>query len=180
MRKHFDLTITDTGCGFARKTAAIAAEAATDGIYVVRTSLSAQVLDDAATVRSYKSLAQVERAFRCIKTVDLQVRPVHHRLAERVRAHVFLCMLAYYLEWHMRQHLAPMLFEETDKEAAEAGRKSAVAKAQRSQTALIKQTTGVTPDGLPCIASARCWPIWRPWRAIPSSPRSPHIICSPC
>ena len=149
MRKHFDLTITDTGFGFARKTAAIAAEAATDGIYVVRTSLSAQVLDDAATVRSYKSLAQVERAFRCIKTVDLQVRPVHHRLAERVRAHVFLCMLAYYLEWHMRQHLAPMLFDETDKEAAEAGRKSVVAKAQRSQTALTKQTTGVTPDGLP-------------------------------
>ena len=120
MAKHFDLDITDTSFSFARKTAEIAAEAATDGLYVVRTSLPAEVLDDAATVRSYKSLALVERAFRCIKTVDLQVRPVYHWLADRVRAHVFLCMLAYYLEWHMRQRLAPMLFDDTDKEAAEA------------------------------------------------------------
>ena len=134
---------------FARKTAEIAAEAATDGIYVVRTSLPADVLDDAATVRSYKSLSLVERAFRCIKTVDLQIRPVYHWLADRVRAHVFLCMLAYYLEWHMRQRLAPMLFDDTDKEAAEATRPSVVAPAQRSQAAIRKQTTGVTPDGLP-------------------------------
>src|SRR4051795_4459372 len=87
--------------------------------------------------------------FRCIKTVDLQVRPVYHRLADRVRAHVFLCMLAYYLEWHMRQRLAPMLFDDTDKEAAEALRASVVAKAQRSPAAVQKQTTGLTPDGLP-------------------------------
>ena len=106
-------------------------------------------LDDAATVRSYKSLALVERAFRCIKTVDLQVRPVHHWLADRVRAHVFLCMLAYYLEWHMRQRLAPMLFDDTDKEAAEALRASVVAPAQRSPAAVTKQTTGLTEDGLP-------------------------------
>ena len=105
--------------------------------------------DDAATVRSYKSLAFVERAFRCIKTVDLQVRPVYHWLADRVRAHVFLCMLAYYLEWHMRQRLAPMLFDDTDKEAAEALRASAVAQAQRSPAAVQKQTTGLTEDGLP-------------------------------
>jgi hypothetical protein len=91
----------------------------------------------------------VERAFRCIKTVDLQVRPVHHWLADRVRAHVFLCMLAYYLEWHMRQKLAPLLFDDMDKEAAEAARKSVVAKAQRSQSARKKQSTGVTPEGLP-------------------------------
>ena len=103
MRKHFDLDITDTSFSFARKTTEIAAEAATDGIYVVRTSLPTDVLDDATTVRSYKSLSLVERAFRCIKTVDLHVRPVYHWLADRVRAHVFLCMLAYYLEWHMRQ-----------------------------------------------------------------------------
>ena len=102
MRKHFDLAITDHSFGFARKTAEIAAEAATDGIYIVRTGLPTDVLDDAATVRSYKSLSQVERAFRCIKTVDLHVRPIYHWLADRVRAHVFLCMLAYYLEWHMR------------------------------------------------------------------------------
>jgi hypothetical protein len=149
MRKHFDLEITDTSFSFARKIDAIDAEAATDGIYIVRTSLAADVLDDAATVRSYKSLAQVERAFRCIKTVDLQVRPVHHWLAERVRAHVFLCMLAYYLEWHMRRALAPLLFDDTDKDAAEAARQSVVAKAQRSRGAIRKQTTGVTPDGLP-------------------------------
>lgn len=146
MRKHFDLTITDASFNFARKVDAIAAEAATDGIYIVRTNLAAEVLDDAATVRSYKSPSQVERAFRCIKTVDLQVRPVHHWLAGRVRAHVFLCMLAYYLEWHMRQKLAPLLFDDTDKDAAEAARKSVVGKAQRS-------------------------PISRRWRAIPSLPR---------
>jgi hypothetical protein len=115
----------------------------------VRTSLASGVLDDAAAVRSYKSLSQVERAFRCIKTVDLQVRPVHHWLADRVRAHVFLCMLAYYLEWHMRRKLAPLLFDDTDKDAAEAERESVVAKAQRSPAAIRKQTTGLTPDGLP-------------------------------
>jgi hypothetical protein len=149
MAKHFDLDITDTRFSFTRKIAEITAEAASDGIYVVRTSLPAETFDDAATVRSYKSLALVERAFRCIKTVDLQVRPVHHWLAERVRAHVFLCMLAYYLEWHMRQRLAPMLYDDTDKEAAEALRKSVVAPAQRSPAAVKKQTTGLTEDGLP-------------------------------
>src|SRR5271157_2858779 len=149
MAKHFDLDITDTAFSFARKTAEIAAEAATDGVYVIRTSLPVEAFDDAATVRSYKSLAFVERAFRCIKTVDLHVRPVYHRLADRVRAHVFLCMLAYYLEWHMRRRLAPMLFDDTDKEAAEALRASVVAQAQRSPAAVQKQTTGLTPDGLP-------------------------------
>jgi len=149
MAKHFDLDITDAAFSFARKTAEIAAEAATDGVYVIRTSLPKEAFDDAATVRSYKSLAFVERAFRCIKTVDLHVRPVYHRLADRVRAHVFLCMLAYYLEWHMRQRLAPMLFDDTDKEAAEALRASVVAQAQRSPAAVQKQTTGLTPDGLP-------------------------------
>jgi transposase len=149
MRKHFDLAITEQSFAFTRKAAEIAAEAATDGIYIVRTSLTADVLDDTATVRSYKSLSQVERAFRCIKTVDLHVRPIYHWLADRVRAHVFLCMLAYYLEWHMRRKLAPMLFDDTDKQAAEAARASVVAPAQRSEAAIRKQTTGLTPDGLP-------------------------------
>lgn len=99
--------------------------------------------------RSYKSLALVERAFRCLKTVDLQVRPVYHWLADRVRAHVLLCMLAYYLEWHMRQGLAPMLFEDADKQAADTLRTSVVAQAQRSPTAVQKQTTKLSPDGLP-------------------------------
>lgn len=149
MAKHFELAIADAAFSFARKTDEVAAEAASDGIYVVRTSLPAAVLDDAATVRSYKSLSLVERAFRCLKTVDLQVRPVHHWLADRVRAHVCLCMLAYYLEWHMRQRLAPMLFDDTDKPAAEALRPSVVAQAQRSPAAVAKQTTGLTQDGLP-------------------------------
>jgi hypothetical protein len=149
MAKHFDLAITDTSFGFARKRDAIAAEAATDGLYVVRTSLPAETFDDAATVRSYKSLAQVERACRCIKTVDLQIRPVHHWLADRVRAHVFLCMLAYYLEWHMRRLLAPLLFDDTDRAAAEALRTSVVAQAQRSPKAVTKLTTGLTEEGLP-------------------------------
>ena len=149
MRKHFDLAITDTGFSLTRKADAITAEAATDGIYIVRTSLAAELLDDAATVRSYKSLSQVERAFRCIKTVDLHVRPVHHWLADRVRAHVFLCMLAYYLEWHMRRKLAQLLFDDTDREAAESLRKSIVASARRSPEAIRKQNTGITLDGLP-------------------------------
>jgi hypothetical protein len=149
MAKHFELAIGDAAFSFARKTAAIAAEAATDGLYVVRTSLPEATLGDAAAVRSYKSLARVERAFRCIKTVDLQVRPVHHWLAERVRAHVFLCMLAYYVEWHMRQRLAPMLFDDTDRDGAEAMRTSVVAPAQRSPAARAKDATGLTADGLP-------------------------------
>jgi transposase len=149
MKKHFDLDITDETFSFARKTAEIAAEAATDGLYVVRTSLPEQTFGDYDTVRSYKSLAVVERAFRCIKTVDLNVRPVYHWLEGRVRAHVFLCMLAYYLEWHMRQCLAPMLFDDTNKHGAEALRSSVVAQAQRSKAAVKKHTTGVTPDGLP-------------------------------
>jgi hypothetical protein len=114
----------------------------------LRTSLAEATLGDAETVRSYKSLSLVERAFRCLKTVDLHVRPVYHWLEGRVRAHLFLCMLAYYLEWHRRQCLAPMLFEDSDKEAAEAGRKSVVAQAQRSKAAMRKQTTGLTEDGL--------------------------------
>jgi hypothetical protein len=147
--KHFNLDIADASFSFTRKTTEIAAEAAIDGIYVVRTNLPVETCDDATTVRSYKSLALVERAFRCLKTVDLQVRPVYHWLADRVRAHVILCMLAYYLEWHMRQNLAPMLFEDSDKQAAEALRTSVMAQAQRSPAAVQKQTTKSTPDGLP-------------------------------
>jgi hypothetical protein len=149
MAKHFALDITDTSFSFARKTDEITVEAALDGLYVVRTSLPAAALDDTATVRSYKSLSLVERAFRCIKTVDLQIRPIYHWLADRVRAHVFVCMLAYYLEWHMRQRLAPMLYDDTDKDAGEAQRSSIVAKAERSPAAVTKQTTGRTEDGLP-------------------------------
>jgi Transposase DDE domain len=149
MAKHFELTITDDRFSFARKTVAITAEAALDGLYVVRTSLPAETLDDTGTVRAYKSLAAVERAFRCLKTVDLQVRPIYHWLANRVRAHLFLCMLAYHVEWHLRARLAPMLYDDADKEAAAAARASIVAKAQRSPAAIAKQATGRAADGLP-------------------------------
>ena len=108
---------------------------------MLRTSLPAQQADTAATVRAYKSLAQVERAFRCIKTVDLELRPVFHWTAPRVRAHVLLCMLAYYLEWHMRKPLAPMLFDDHDRAAAEAERVSPVAKAKVSKAAYRKAST---------------------------------------
>ena len=149
MAKHFTLTIADSDLSFARKLDEIDDEARLDGIYVIRTSLPVKALDDSASVRAYKSLAQVERAIRSIKTVDLQVRPIFHWAAPRVCAHVCLCMLAYYVEWHMRRRLAPMLYDDADKQAAEALRTSVVAKAQRSPSALAKQRYGTTPDGLP-------------------------------
>ena len=147
--KHFDLAITDDAFRFARNTAAIAAEAALDGFYVVRTNLPAATLDDAGAVRAYKSLAQVERAFRSLKGIDLRIRPLFHWLTGRVRAHVFLCLLAYHVEWHMRRALAPMLYEDDDRAGAEALRESVVRPAQRSPSALSKQTRGITADGLP-------------------------------
>src|SRR4051795_1111118 len=140
--KHFALTITDDAFRFSRKESAIAAEAALDGFYVVRTNLPAATLDDAGTVRAYKSLAQVERAFRSLKGIDLRIRPLFHWLAPRVRAHVFLCLLAYHVEWHMRRKLAPMLYEDDDRAATEALRESIVRPAQRSPAALSKQTRG--------------------------------------
>ena len=149
MAKHFRLTITDTSFAFARIEDAIAGEAALDGFYVLRTNVPADSLDAAATVRAYKSLAHVERAFRTIKTVELDVRPIHHRLAGRVRAHVFLCMLAYYLIWHMRRTLAPILFDDHDREAAAAARASPVAKASVSPAARAKAAHKRTQDGRP-------------------------------
>jgi hypothetical protein len=138
MAKHFETDIKDHSFSFTRKAEAIAEQAKLDGIYVVRTSLAAELADAATTVRSYKSLARVERAFRCMKTVDLELRPVFHWTAGRVRAHVLLCMLAYYLEWHMRQKLAPLLFDDHDRPAAEAQRTSPVAKAEPSPAARRK------------------------------------------
>lgn len=152
MAKHLKLTITDDHFAFARDSEAIAKEAALDGIYVIRTNLPKDTISDEGAVRAYKSLAQVERAFRALKTVDLQIRPLYHRLAPRVRAHVFLCMLAYHVEWHMRQKLAPMLYDETDREAAEALRESVVAKAKRSPAARAKQAKRRTEDGLPVLS----------------------------
>jgi hypothetical protein len=147
--KHFTWSVTATDFDFARNPASIDAEARLDGIYVLRTGLPRAALDSTAVVAAYKSLARVERAFRSTKTVDLEVRPVFHYAGDRVRAHVFLCMLAYYLEWHMRQALAPILFDDHDRAAAQAKRPSPVAKAQVSPAAKRKATIKRTDDGLP-------------------------------
>lgn len=147
MAKHFAITITDTSFTYARKPASIAAEAALDGIYVLRTSVPEDVLGAEDTVRAYKDLAKVERAFRCLKTVDLHVRPIHHRLEERVRAHVFLCMLAYCVEWHLRRVWAPLLFAEDDPSGAAARRGSPVQPAVPSARAEAKARTKKTPTG---------------------------------
>jgi hypothetical protein len=124
-------------------------EAALDGVYVIRTNVPARHLDAEAAVAAYKSLSTVERAFRSYKTVDLEVRPIHHYAERRVRAHIFLCMLAYYVEWHMRRALAPILFDDHDRASARAERRSIVAPAQRSAAAKAKARTGRTEDGLP-------------------------------
>ena len=147
MAKHFELKITNTALSWQRKQDAISAEAALDGLYVIRTSLSAQQLDAPAAVAAYKSLAHVERAFRSIKTVDLHVRPVFHYNTERVRAHVFLCMLAYYVQWHMRERLKPMLFDDEHLDEASASRASPVIKAVRSEQAKAKDATKRADDG---------------------------------
>ena len=149
MAKHFDLEIQEEAFGYRRKPESIAAEAALDGLYVVRTSLPEGELDAAGAVRAYKRLSVVERAFRSLKTVDLKVRPVFHWTANRVRAHVFLCMLAYYVEWHMRQRLRPLLFDDHDPAAAEAARTSIVAPAQVSEAAREKARSKRTANGLP-------------------------------
>ena len=149
MAKHFAVTITDDDFSFERDSAQIDAEAALDGVYVVRTSLKPEVLDATSTVRAYKQLANAERAFRSLKSIDLEVRPIHHRRPHRVRAHVFLCMLAYYLEWHMRQALKPILFDDHDRPGADAARTSIVAKAKRSKAADGKAAAKRTKDGLP-------------------------------
>jgi hypothetical protein len=152
MAKHFRLTITEHELSFERDEAAIAAEARLDGIYVLRTSLSSEQLDAAGTVRAYKSLAHVERAFRSLKSIDLAVRPVFHWTEPRVRAHVFLCLLAYYLEWHMRGALAPVLFYDHDRATAAAQRASPVAPAEISPAARRKAATKLTQTGEPATS----------------------------
>ena len=147
MAKHFELQISDGSFSFTRKHEAIAAEAALDGIYIIRTSVEAARMEAADCVRNYKALANVERAFRSLKTVDLKVRPIHHRTADRVRAHILLCMLAYYVEWHMREAWRELLFADTD-QAAKATR-DPVAPAQRSQQAQDKVVSRTVADGTP-------------------------------
>ena len=149
MAKHFQLVIEDADFRFERKQSQIHAEAALDGIYVIRTSVLPEAASAEQAVRHYKSLSMVERVFRSTKSVDLKVRPIHHYLADRVRAHILLCMLAYYVEWHMRRALAPILFDDHDPAAAQAQRASIVAPATRSPKALHKAQSKRTEDGLP-------------------------------
>lgn len=130
---------------FARNTDSIAAEAALDGVYIIRTSLRSTQMDAAECVRSYKALANVERAFRCLKSVDLKVRPIHHRLADRVRAHILLCMLAYYVQWHMREAWRELMFADTEQQAKAA--RDPVAPARRSPAALTKVARHTLDDG---------------------------------
>ena len=159
--KHFDIEITDQALRYQRREAAIAAEQRLDGVYVVRTSVGAERLGAAQAVLAYKSLARVERAFRCLKTVDLQIRPIYHRLGPRVRAHVFLCVLAYYAEWHMRRDWAPLLYGEDDPAGAQAARSSPVQPARKSPRARAKAARGQTPTGTSCMISEACWRTWR-------------------
>jgi hypothetical protein len=143
--KHFQLTIADGRFDYARDEPAIREEAALDGFYVLRTSVAADTLTPQAVVRAYKLLAHAERAFRAMKSPELEIRPIHHRLEQRVRAHVFLCMLAYLIRFELEQRLAPLLFTD-DSPLAPA---DPVASAQRSQPAKKKAASKTTEDGLP-------------------------------
>jgi DDE family transposase len=143
VKKHFDVQITDSTFTYERKTDQITAEAALDGIYVLRTSVTDSELDSGEVVRSYKQLKVVERAFRTFKGPELQIRPIHHRLEDRVRAHVFLCMLAYYLTWHLRQAWTPLLFHDEHPPT----QPNPVAKADRSRSAQHKAQTKRTTTG---------------------------------
>lgn len=146
--KHFQLSIGNGLLQWSRRTESIQREAALDGVYVVRTSEESRRCSAADAVRRYKSLAQVERAFRCLKGIDLRIRPIHHRSANHVRAHILICMLAYYVEWHMRRALAPLLFE--DEELPRHRRqRDPVAPPQPSASALQKKLARVTADGFP-------------------------------
>ena len=147
--KHFHFEIGEESFRYQRKAEKIAEEQALDGLYVIRTNIGAETLDTESAVLAYKGLSVVERAFRCLKTVDLKLRPIYHRLPDRVRAHALICMLAYYVEWHLRRKLAPLLFDDDDLGAKEPQRDSIVAPAQRSPKALRKAQSKQTDDAWP-------------------------------
>ena len=150
--KHFELQIGENSLKWTRKQEGIDAEAALDGLYIIRTSVSAAQMTVPDCVRHYKSLATVERAFRSLKTVDLKVRPIHHRLADRVRAHIFLCLLAYYVEWHLREAWRELMF--ADAEQADKGARDPVAPAKRSAAAELKARSHTLADGAPAHSFA--------------------------
>jgi hypothetical protein len=152
MAKHFVVEIADGYLSWQRRIDQIEHEARLDGIYVIRTSVPAEHLDAVETVQAYKDLSRIERAFRSLKTVDLEIRPIRHWMAQRVRAHVFLCMLAYHVEWFLREALAPLLFHDTDLDAARAERTSPVAKTEPSEAAKAKKETKRSTDGHPVMS----------------------------
>jgi transposase len=183
--KHFEVTIGDGQFGYARRIEAIEGEAELDGLYVIRTSESSRNVSAEDTVRSYKNLAQVERAFRTLKGLDLQIRPIHHHSEDRVRAHIFLCLLAYYVEWQMRQALAPLLFDD-ETLAMERKNRDPVAPAKPSASAKRKKAVRVTEDGLPVHSfstlmvelATRCRNRCR-LKADPQSPSFTRILTPP-
>jgi len=147
MAKHYELTIQDGRFEFSRNDKSIEQEKALDGIYIIRTSEPKKRLSAKNTVRQYKNLSRVERAFRTLKGIDLRVRPIYHRTSDHVRAHIFLCLLAYYVEWHMRQALAPLLFDDEELDT-QRRRRDPVARAEPSPSAKRKKSRRKTPDGL--------------------------------
>ncbi len=170
MGKHFHTTITDTTFTYRRDQTRIDAEAALDGIYVLRTSIDPDTLDPAAIVDSYKNLANVERDFRIIKTDDLDLRPIHHRLDDRVKAHVLICLLACYLIWHLRKAWAPMTF--TDEHPPQ--RDNPVAPRSVPTTPIPKPPANTTPTATRYAASAACSTTWPPSPATSPLPRRQH------
>ncbi|MCH8146426.1 MAG: IS1634 family transposase [Planctomycetes bacterium] len=147
--KHFVLDIGEERFSYRRDENKIAQETALDGLYVIRTSVASETMGSEDVVRAYKDLAKVERAFRCFKTMDLKIRPIYHWLDDRIGTHVFLCMMAYYVEWHMRKKLAPILFDDHERAEAERDRKSIVAPAPRSKVAARKDQRKRTDDDEP-------------------------------
>ena len=145
VNKYYNLEITEEGFSYQRKLELIAQETALDGVYVLRTSLESTLMDAATTVKAYKSLSQVEEAFRCYKSIDLKVRPIYHYKGDRVKAHIFLCMLAYYVEWHLKQCLAPLLFEDEEIDDGSLN----VIKASRSESVQSKERKKRNQENLP-------------------------------
>lgn len=182
MAKHFALDISDGRLSFQRRAERIEEEARLDGIYVIRTSMPAEHLAAAETVQAYKDLSHVERAFRSMKTVDLAIRPIRHWTAERVRAHVFLCMLAYHAEWHLRDALAPLLFHDTDLHAARAERTSPVAATEPSDAAKAKKATKRSADGERVMSFdgllAHLGTLTRNTMRVPSQPKHRFTLCA--
>ncbi|WP_420065261.1 IS1634 family transposase [Microcystis aeruginosa] len=145
VNKYYNLEITEEGFSYQRQRELIAQETALDGVYVLRTSLESTLMDAATTVKAYKSLSQVEEAFRCYKSIDLKVRPIYHYQGDRVKAHIFLCMLAYYVEWHLKQCLAPLLFEDEEIDDGSLN----VIKASRSESAQSKERKKRNQENFP-------------------------------